>query len=283
MKAKYQHISKQRSASFSIKKYDNDRLCTHEGLHYHHSYEIVFIKNGSGKIIVGNQCQEYENGALIFLGPCIPHFSFFNSMFDDNFEIVVHFDEVFVEQRIQRIPEFSSLIPFIHKSAQILLFPPDFKEKQLPFFEEIIDLSPIEQLAAIFNLLCRLSTANYQHLLETPIGKSIPPNQQTKKIFDFINENYAQPMSTKDVAQHLNLTTNSFCKVFKKLTNKSFISYLNEYRIYRAVNLIEQSEDSISEIAMKCGFDNLSYFSKVFFQVKNRRPIDYKKEMQLRK
>jgi AraC-like DNA-binding protein len=47
--------------------------------------------------------------------------------------------------------------------------------------------------------------------------------------------------------------------------------------------LIEQSEDSISEIAMKCGFDNLSYFSKVFFQVKNRRPIDYKKEMQLRK
>lgn len=278
MKATYRPIATQRSASFRIEKYDTNRSCNHEGLHFHHSYEIVFIKNGSGKIMVENKCQEYENGALIFLGPCLPHFSFSNDTFNDNYEVVIHFDEKFVEERIKRIPEFSSLIPFIHSSAQVLLYSAAFKEKQAVIFEDLITCSPIERLAAIFNLLCKLSTSSaYQYLLEAPSGNRYMHNKQGKKIFDFINENYSRQISTKDIAQHLNLSTNSFCKVFKKLTNKTFIPYLNEYRIHRAVKLIEYSEDNISEIAFKCGFENLSYFSKVFFQFKHLRPIDYKR------
>lgn len=278
MKAKYQHIANQRSASFSIEKFDANRICNHEGLHFHHSYEIVFIKNGRGKIIVENKIHEYQNGALIFLGPCLPHFSFSNNTFEDNFEIVIHFDREFVEKRIKRIPEFSTLISFIQKSEQVILYNPEFKEKQTAIFESIVNLSPIEQLASIFNLLCKFSTSlDYQFLLAKPLKNLYSNNKQSKIIFDFINENYSNHISTKDVAQHLNMTTNSFCKLFKKLTNKSFITYLNEYRIHRAVKLIEDKEHNISEIAFQCGFENLSYFSKVFSQVKNTSPNNYKK------
>ena len=136
----------------------------------------------------------------------------------------------------------------------------------------------MEQLATVFSLLCQLSTTSeYQLLLDKSINNKIIYNQKGEQIFDYINENYATSISTKDIAHHLNLTTNSFCKLFKKLTNKSFITYLNEYRIHRAVNLIENSDDNISEIAYQCGFENLSYFSKVFFRVKNMTPVDYRK------
>lgn len=281
MKVKYQHITNQGNTSFSIEKFDNNRICSHKGLHFHHSYEIVFIKNGKGKIIVDNKSHEYENGALIFLGPCLPHFSFSNNTFDDNYEVVIHFDREFVEKRIKRIPEFSTLIPFIQKSEQVILYNPDFKEKQTAIFEAIVKLSPIEQLASIFNLLCKFSIAsNYQYLLAKPLPNFYSNNKQSKVIFDFINENYSNRISTKDVAQHVNMTTNSFCKVFKKLTNKPFVTYLNEYRIHRAVELIENKEDNISEIAFQCGFENLSYFSKIFSQVKNISPRKYKKNYQ---
>ena len=85
MKAQYQHITNQRDASYTIEKFDRNKSCGHEGLHFHRSYEIVYIKNGNGRIIVDNICQEYENGALIFLGPCLPHFSFSNNSREDNF------------------------------------------------------------------------------------------------------------------------------------------------------------------------------------------------------
>lgn len=278
MKAKYQHISNSSGASFQIEKYDNNRPCIHEGLHFHHDYEIVFIRNGKGKIIVEDKQMNYDDGVLIFLGPCLPHFSFSNKTYEDNYEIVIHFDEKFVQQRIKPFPEFSTLIPFIYTSKQVLIFSTEVKNKQQSLFENIIHLNPMEQLVTIFNLLCQLSTSTkHQSLIAQSIGDRYAQNKQVKEIFDFINKNYSNSVSTKDIAQHVGLTTNSFCKVFKKISNKSFIKYLNEYRIHRAAKLIEETDDNISEIAYTCGFENLSYFSKVFFQMKHYTPLEYRK------
>ncbi len=280
MNGDYQHIANQRDASFAIERFDQHRTCVHEGLHFHHSYEIVFIKNGAGKIVVDNTCRAYENGALIFLGPCLPHLGFSNDEFEDNFEMVIHFDDVFIENRLKQIPEFHALLPFIHRSKEVILFSPAFKEEQAALFEDLDTLSPLEQLASVFKILCTLAgSTDYECLLDKPLSDHSSYNQQIAAIFEFINENYSGSMSTKDAAQHLGLTTNSFCKLFKKVTHKPFITYLNEFRIHRATNLIEYTNDSISEIAFKCGFENLSYFSKVFFRVMNISPMNYKKSL----
>lgn len=280
MKAQYKHVTNQKDASYSIEKFDLNNPCIHDGLHFHNSYEIVFIKKGKGKIIVDNSNSEYENGSLIFLGPCLPHFSFSNNLQEDNFEVVIHFDESFIEKRLKQIPEFHVLIPLINNSKKVLIYNTRFKEELSNVFEGLIDQSSFEQLASIFSILCKLaSNSDYQTLLENPLGSKPGHTQQMQKIFNFINNHYSDPISTKDIASHLSLTTNSFCKLFKKLTNKSFISYLKEYRILKAVNLLETTDDNISEVAYKCGFENLSYFSKVFFRVKKISPINYKKSI----
>ena len=278
MKAQYQHIPTKRNDALSVERFDKNNACHHQGLHFHHNYEIVFIKNGKGRIFINDTCQEYENGAILFLSPCLPHYSFTNAQFEDNFEIVIHFDEAFIENRLKPIPEFLSLIPFIHQSKKVLVYDSIFKEKQTAIFEEIVNQNPLEQLISFFRILSRLaSSSNYHYLLNKPFNDSRIQHKQVENIFNFINENYQQSISTKDIAKHLNLTTNSFCKVFKKLTHKTFITYLNEYRIHRASNLLENTNDTISEIAFQCGFENLSYFSKMFYRVKNNKPIDYKR------
>lgn len=274
----YKHIPSQRDASYSIEKFDREKPCDHEGLHYHNSYEIVFIKNGKGKIIVNNTFQEYQNGALLLLGPCLSHFSFSNYANEDNYEVVVHFDEFFVENRIKQIPEFQTLVPFIESSKKVLIFSPRLKDDLSDLFNNLNEVSSLEQLATIFNILCKMATDDkVQPLLNDDTEYRIDASRKVEKIFKFISDNYSKKISTQDIASYSNLTTNSFCKLFKRLTNKSFLTYLNEYRIHKAVNLLEETADSISEIAYRCGFENLSYFSKVFQRVKGISPKNYRK------
>ena len=53
-------------------------------------------------------------------------------------------------------------------------------------------------------------------------------------------------------------------KYFKKVMGTSFIDYLNEYRLSMASRLLLTTSDNILEIAAECGYDNLSYFNRLF-------------------
>ncbi len=278
LKALYKHISYSFENSFQVEKFDQKKLCAHDGLHFHDSYEIVFVKNGNGKIIVEGNEINYNNGVLIFLGPCIPHFSFSNTNFEDNYEVVIHFGNEFVEQRLRLFPEFRDLLPLIHKSKQFLVFNSEVKKELTPQFEQITNLNPMKQLISIFNLLYELSkSTSPKKIIKEEVSNRYAKNKQLDKIFKFLNQNYHHQISTRDMALHVGLTTNSFCRMFKALTQKSFISYLNEYRINRAMKLLEETDDNISEIAYQCGFENLSYFSKKFSKLKGKKPIEYRK------
>lgn len=277
LKASYQHIHYPFGKSFHIERFDTDNPCRHDGLHLHHSYEIVFIKNGKGKIIVEGKEIMYHDGVLLFLGPSIPHYSFSNRLQEDNFEIVIHFNENFVDERIRLFPEFSGMFKLIKKSKQFLIFDEAAKQCQTPLFEEICKLDEAAQVIAIFDLILKLSRSQIDRsLIKESLGERYAQNKQVEKIFDFINENYQNQISTKDVAQYIGLTTNSFCRMFKKLTERSFIAYLKEYRIHRAVKLLEETGDNISTIMYQCGFENPSYFSKVFADLKKKKPIEYR-------
>lgn len=278
MKAIYKHIPYSFENSFQIEKFNKNNLCAHNGLHFHNSYEIVFIKNGNGKIVIEGNEVSYNDGVLVFLGPCIPHFSFSNNTFEDNYEIVIHLEDEFVEQRLKLFKEFRELLPFIHASKQFLVFSPKLKSKLAPKFEQIANDPPMVQLISIFNLLYELSKSTPQKkIIKEQVSERYAKSKQVNKIFKFINENYHHKISTKDIAMYVGLTTNSFCRMFKTLTQKSFIGYLNEYRINRALKLLEETDDNISEIVYQCGFENLSYFSRTFSQLKGQKPIEYRK------
>lgn len=278
MRAVYKHISNPFDTSFQLEKFDRHSPCTDEGLHFHNGYEVVFIRNGKGKIIVESRQVEYDDGALIFLGPCLPHFSFSNNDFEDNYEIVIHFDEVFVNKRINAFPELFPIASLMQKSRQALVFEHEEHQRHNALFENISELSSQDQLLSVLQLLSALSSTDaYQSLLDQAVSERYAHSKQAKAVFEFINNNFHQQISTKDIAAHVGLTPNSFCRVFKKLTGKPFISYLNEYRIHRAVKLLEETDNNISEIVFKCGFENPSYFSKVFYQIKKCSPIEYRK------
>jgi AraC-like DNA-binding protein len=73
------------------------------------------------------------------------------------------------------------------------------------------------------------------------------------------------------------MTTNAFCKYFKKVTRKTFMETIIEYRLNYAIQQLVQTDKPISEISYESGFGDVSHFYKMFKAKMNLSPLNYRK------
>jgi AraC-like DNA-binding protein len=97
------------------------------------------------------------------------------------------------------------------------------------------------------------------------------------KVFQYIHRHSAETVSLSEMAALINLSESAFCKFFKRTTGKTFSDYLSEIRVGHACHLLSESDDTISEIAYRSGFESLTYFNRVFLRKKGVRPREFRK------
>ena len=68
-----------------------------------------------------------------------------------------------------------------------------------------------------------------------------------------------------------------FCRVFRQITGRTPINYLNYYRVECAAELLCTTQGSITDIALECGFGDVSYFSRMFRRYKGQTPGQYRR------
>ncbi|WP_088124982.1 helix-turn-helix domain-containing protein [Roseivirga misakiensis] len=101
-----------------------------------------------------------------------------------------------------------------------------------------------------------------------------------KHVYEFVADRYMEDISLQEVAALTNLTVPSFCRLFKRLTSKTFTRFLNEYRVTKALQLLNSEDCSISSVAFDSGFKSLSYFNRQFKEITGHKPSHYKKAFQ---
>ncbi|WP_439259691.1 helix-turn-helix domain-containing protein [Lonepinella sp. BR2930] len=99
-----------------------------------------------------------------------------------------------------------------------------------------------------------------------------------KKMTQFIYQNYMHPLKLDNIASSANICRSKCCQLFKKYAQQSPISFLNEYRVEKAKEMLLNTSSRITDIAYSCGFNNLSYFSKQFYKVTQYTPKKYQQE-----
>lgn len=97
-----------------------------------------------------------------------------------------------------------------------------------------------------------------------------------KSAIAYVVNNYDSIGSLTEVADYVNINTEYFCRLFKAETGVTFNSYLTNYRIQKAVELLSKTELKVYEVAERVGYSNLSYFSRVFKKVTGVNPFFYK-------
>ncbi|MCR5201688.1 MAG: AraC family transcriptional regulator [Lachnospiraceae bacterium] len=94
--------------------------------------------------------------------------------------------------------------------------------------------------------------------------------------FEYIKENLQYDITLKQLADIIPMSEGQFCRSFKKATGYTPIQYLNRCRILYSLELLSGTNKKISDIALSSGFENISYFNKVFLRTIGCTPKEYR-------
>ena len=115
------------------------------------------------------------------------------------------------------------------------------------------------------------------YLLENTLSpKGKDSLNKLKQVIEYIQMNYAEWIPLQILSEICFMSPNYFCHYFKQEIGKTPISFINEYRIEKACEMLSESELPISEIALSVGFDNFSYFIRKFREYKGVTPKQYR-------
>ncbi len=101
-----------------------------------------------------------------------------------------------------------------------------------------------------------------------------------RKAMAYIHENYAGSITREELARYVNASDGHLARCFRQETGLTPMIYLNRYRINQAQALLATSRQSVTAIALGCGFSGVNYFSRVFRQETGLSPLAYRRKHQ---
>lgn len=247
--------------------------------HYHPEFELVLVFEGKGRRHVGNHLSYYYDGDLVLIGSNLPHAGFGYDALGEHEEIVVQFKDDFLGELFFDKPEMEHIKKLFGRSQQGLQFYGETHQKIAEALKKLIGLSHFERLIGLLNIFQELAHSTEYNLLnsqDTRYDFNQKDQLRLKRVYEYVEKNYQNPVNIREVADIANLTVPSFCNYFKKVVNQTYTDFVNEYRINKACQLL-MTEKSIADVCFECGFTNNSYFSKVFKEIKGKSPLEFRK------
>lgn len=151
---------------------------------------------------------------------------------------------------------------------------------------DIVDMEStndyVEQAVEKMNLelLCELEEDFLDTLLQMRNIESMESMQAVaKQIREYIEMNYAKELTLTGLAQKYNIEKTYLSRLFKQETGKNLMPYIAEKRIDHAKELIKQGDISLTEVSYLVGYDDYSYFNKVFRKIMGISPSEYRQNM----
>lgn len=239
-------------------------------MHWHDEAELIVIKKGTGIVNVDlNRYQVTANDIIVVL-PGHLHAIFELPGHTMEYENILFRSELLFSQKDDICsdaflrPLFNGALPINHYIHPGLSYYEDFLTVIEKTDELCKDRPAGYQLALkgnLFWLFYLLITNGDQTPLTKTEQKSL---KKLKFIIGYVEEHYQEPITIDQMARLCYFSPSHFMKFFKENTGSSFIRYLNDYRLTIARRLLGATSLSILEIAQKSGFDNLSYFNRLF-------------------
>ncbi len=134
----------------------------------------------------------------------------------------------------------------------------------------------LASIGLIWQLFGQLLQEHAYTVTDPAIRRNEKSTEQIKSVLNYIRKNFASPLTLSELAAVLNMSPEHFCRLFHSIIGKSPIDYVNYYRIECACELLCTSCKSITDVAYSCGFNDLSYFNRMFKKYKKATPGCYR-------
>jgi AraC-like DNA-binding protein len=254
--------------------------------HFHPQFEIMLIESSTGTRYVGDNISSFGKGDITILGPDIPHLFrnhpeyYLKNSHRKAKATVIYFNKDILENPIMNLTEFSRIRDVLMLAHRGLRIRENSRANVARAMKQTIKKTGIERFMGFINLLDLIAReSDYEVLSSIGYSKKIDKDDVSliNKIFDFLLENFSRNIRLEEIAGIANMSPTTFCRYFKKKTNKTFVSFLNEMRIgYACKLLIENAGMNITQICFEAGFNNLTNFNIQFKKIKGISPQGFR-------
>jgi AraC-like DNA-binding protein len=239
-----------------------------ERLHNHEFCEIMFVKEGHGHVLIDNEMHPIEKGDVVIYNPLTLHAEYFDQSEGDEV-MFFGFSRLNVECfEPGKLCNGKFSILHLGKYFDEFSFYCDqlLKEKNVKEFQ----YSAISE--SLLNILI-------SYILRISDTAQIPENTNTcNQIKDYLDKNYTSNKSIDDICRDLYINKYYLTHLFKDAMGVPPLKYMITKRITLAKELLKTTALTIEDIAVKCGYSDISYFTKVFKKTEGVTPIEYKQQ-----
>jgi len=281
LKAILEKVEPEFGSSFVMRTFSDPSNQLRPVWHYHPEIELIYIEEGEGKRHVGNHLSNFDDGELILIGSNLPHYGFLPKLNDPEKEIVVQIDESCFGKEFLNLIETSSISDLFETAKLGISFHGETKTQVSVHLKKMFDMTSFEKILELIKIFHILSLSNEYTILNatgTSLEVKGDDNLKIDIVYEYVRNHFSSKITVDQVAKQINMTVPAFCRFFKKTTNKTFVKFVNEFRVTHACDLLSKQSNSIMEIAFECGFVNLSNFNRAFKKITGKSPSAFRRE-----
>lgn len=259
--------------------------------HFHNAYEMVLVVKSSGRRIIGDSIENFEDGDLVLMGPGLPHVWYNDKDYyiegsDKKVKaIVTYFHPDWLNENILKSSELSKLRALFEHIQRGIKITGKIKTRVIKHIIKLDKSNGLKRIIIILNILELLSTSEEYECLTSPgyvNSYNHKDMERMDKVYQYVMNNYTKKILLKEVANIASMTPTAFCKYFKTRTQKTFTKFVNEVRIAYACKLLCEENLNIGDIYYQCGFNNFTNFNRNFKALKNMNPTEFRMGLNLK-
>ena len=253
--------------------------------HFHNEYQIYYLLSGERYYFIDNQTYYVKKGSIVLVDSNQIHqTSTVNKPFHER--LLVNIRET-VFEKYKPIFGALNLPDFFKRNFGVF----QLNEEEQAYVESIL-FSMIEEVKNKkteyeFLLLIKLTELliflirKQQELskVNQPISIQSAKHRKIQEVANYISNHYASCGSLDELAKRFFVSKYYLCRIFKEVTGFTVNEYISINRIKQAQILLERSNLSITEIAEKVGYYNITHFEKVFKTYLGTTPLKYRKSL----
>lgn len=258
----------------------------HAAWHFHPEYQLTLVIKSNGHRLVGDQISPLAAGDLVFVGSNLPHvWQQDQSRPGDPphtvHAIIVRFLETFAGKDFLEIPEMEPIRRLFRRSARGLQVAGRTREAVSDKMRRLPDLTGLERISGLFSILDTLARSKELKPIASPDFLPIldhSDQDRMQRVCNYINKHLMGGIERARVAREAHLSEGAFSRFFKLRTGKTLPQFVNELRVGRACRLLVEDESKITDVALDCGFLNLTNFNRRFLEITGRSPGNYRRQ-----
>ncbi len=269
--------------AFPVASYHDDLSKYDIAWHWHEEMEAIVLTQGSMVIAAGNRKYTLQEGEGFFINSGALHGAWSLDTTGCQFHSLVFHprlvggsnDSVFFQNYVQPLMKNTAL------EGAVLSPRISWQADAIEAIENAWQACAREPIGYEFQVRTNLSQLLCQ--MQSTFPESGAPNkkqlraaERIKNMLRFIHENFARDLNTSDIAGSTGVSDSECLRCFHTIIGTTPIQYLRQYRIQRSAQMLMDTEWPISEIAIRCGFQDVSYFTKTFRELRGCAPSEYR-------